>query len=793
MSDKNKFGRRAGDDRTDVTAHTSAQNGSQDKEAKGSGLSARLIVTLVLSGALILSVFCFFIIQQLSATAASAATYLQIVTVITVGLCSALIIVNVILSSLEARGEKLETKKNLALSRFPVGLFRQISQPTAICEESSKLVWGNTAFCDLVSRDTILNGDTVSRLFVFERLEAPDDTDGTAQLPASTQKIFDYMLNYGYKLYAHGTPGIGRDWLIRAYRHVSNGTTFCLLVFTELTELITWRNRYTDDRMVCAYIVIDNLDELVSREHEAYRRASTDIDSRIKSWAQKYNAVIKEYDRDKYIMFFRSAELEGMKENKFSDILDKVREVRVGSEELPVTVSIGISLLDGTLPEKERSAQSALDVALRRGGNQVIINTATEMQCFGAKNLTVQNHSSVHYRVFAERLAVAMRECQRVLIMGHKNPDFDAIGSCVGIARLAISLGKEVYVVMDENDQNVSECIRTLRKLPVYENIFVSTLTGMDNNKDTKTLVICCDVNNSKQFEAPDIVANANTLFIIDHHRQNEFTPKQSAELGDKQKYEFLIVPSASSASELVSEMLRYALPEGCHLATEEADIMFAGILLDTKQFTRNAQADTFSAALYLRNAGADPTRAQAFFKTALDDFKREAGFGTNVMIEHDCVAISTDTERKGDASPARRVSAAKAADRLLNIRDIRASFVIAQMERDTFISARSDGSINVQLIMEALNGGGHYNAAATLMKDTKAEEALKQLREKIDKYLGETKKLGKHGTGRDKTKKGGGNLKRITDSLSGIRNVTKKKPHDTVASPEPIRTDKAE
>lgn len=718
---------------------------------------------------MILSAFSFFIIQQLSATSASASLYLQLITAVTVVLCSASIIVNIILSSKEAHTEKLETKKKLALSRFPVGLFRRISQPTAICEQSGKLVWGNGAFCALASSDAILDGTTLSTLFSFGSLETSEQ-GVTAPLPPSTQEIFRTMIDTGYGMYASGVAGIGGDWLIRAYEHRSNDTSFCLLVFTELTELIMWRSRYLDDRMVCAYIVIDNLDELVSREHEAYRRASTDIDSRIKSWAQRYDAVIKEYDRDKYIMFFRNARLSEMRDNKFSDILDSVREVRVGSEELPVTVSIGISLPDGTLPEKERSAQSALDVALKRGGNQVIINTEKEMQCFGAKNLTVQSHSNVHYRVFAEKLTVAMKDCQRVLIMGHNNPDFDAVGSCVGIARLAVSLGKEVYIVMDENDPSISECTATLRKLPIYENMFVSTLTGMDNNKDPKTLVVCCDVNNSKQFEAPDIVANANSLFIIDHHRQNEFTPKQSTELGDKQKYEFLIVPSASSASELVAELLDYALPEGCHLAPEEADVMFAGILLDTKQFTRNAQAATFNAALYLRNAGADPSRAQAFFKTALDDFKREASFGTGITIEHGCIAISADTDKKGDASSARRVAAAKAADRLLNVRNIRASFVVAQMERDTFISARSDGSINVQLIMEALSGGGHYNAAATLMKDTRAEDALRRLRETIDKYLGEGKK-----PTREKTKKSGG-IFSLADSLSGIKNTAAKR-----------------
>lgn len=712
--------------------------------------SPRLIITLILTGVMALSVGLLFLIQQLSNTSASAFLFLQIVTLITIGMSSAIIIVNVILSSVEARGARLEIKKQTASTRFPVGLFRRISQPTAICEPSGKLIWGNSAFCKLISEDSIIDGHKLLTYFDFKGLMSqniderlPADTpknagdifSDTVWTPISTQEQYHLLFEKKRTLYMRGVAPVNGEWFVSAHDYFSNNSHFYMLVLTDVTDLVKWRNDYNAERMVCAYICIDNLDELVSREHESYRKASSEVDKQIKGWAQKYNAVIKEYDRDKYIMFFTYEALEAMEEDKFSQILDNVRKVTAGSENLPVTVSVGISRYEGDLISKERSAQSALDVALRRGGNQVIVNGATDAKCFGAKTLTVQSRSNVHYRTFAEKLAYAIQKSHRVLIMGHRNPDFDAIGSCAGIARLVHSYNKEFNIVMDEKDPNVFECIKSLKKLPMYENAFVSTLTGMDNNKDTNCLVICCDVNNTKQFEAPDIVSNANTLFIIDHHRQNDFTPKMSKELEGKKVYEFLIIPSASSASELVSEMLRYALPSDCHLATEEADIMFAGILLDTKQFTRNTQPDTFRSALYLRRAGADPSRAQSFFRTELEDFKREALFSINVSIEHGCIAIAT--ENGNDPGSAKRVSAARAADRLLGVKNVQASFVATQIESDVFISARSDGTINVQLIMESLNGGGHYNAAATTLKDVTIEKAATMLKEAIDKYLG--------------------------------------------------------
>jgi len=532
--------------------------------------------------------------------------------------------------------------------------------------------------------------------------------------------------------------GLDGAWVLHAYRHTSSNQTFYLVVLTDETELRIAKKQYDDDSPMCAYIVVDNLEELISREQESYRRASANVDAKIKMWSSELGAVTKEYERDKYIMLFRHEKLKEIIDSDFS-ILKSVREITVGAEDFPVTISIGISKPTGSLLEKERSAQMAIDTALKRGGNQAIVYLSdTVFKCYGARDeYKPQSHSGVHTRVFAEKLLYELKRCENVIIMGHKNPDFDSIGSCAGMARLALAYGKNVHLIINENDRAMSEAISKLKTLPDYDLLFKSYMTGMDKLPQN-SILICCDANNLKQFENSALVSLAERLFIIDHHRKNEFTPTLSDEMRESGlvKHELLIIPSASSASELVAEILEHALPVDRKLEPEEADVMFAGLLLDTKQFTRNTQPTTFAAALYLRNNGADPTRAQALFKTDLTDYQIESEFGTDVLLERECVAIAC--EDSDDVSPTKRIAAAKTADRLLNVKNIRASFAVARMNADVFISARSDGSINVQLIMEALGGGGHYNAAATVLKNIDVDAAITRLCLEIRRYFRE-------------------------------------------------------
>ena len=310
--------------------------------------------------------------------------------------------------------------------------------------------------------------------------------------------------------------------------------------------------------------------------------------------------------------------------------------------------------------------------------------------------------------------------------MGHRTPDADSFASCMAVARIASFCGATAHIVIDRNDKNLKNCFASLDDNPDYEGIFVDKAQAQDL-MESGTLVVVTDVNNMNICEAPDVVASADEYVVIDHHRKTSEFVRQP-KIG-------YIEPSASSCSELMSELLELILPQGT-LTKEEADLLFAGMLLDTKQFTHNTGVRTFSAALYLRNEGASPLDAQALFKTELDDFLSEAQFESNVSIYKGCVAIALN--EADTSNSVTRVNAAKAADRLLSVEGIRAAFAICSIDKVICISARSDGTVNVQRMTEKLGGGGHFDSAGVQLRDITMKEAIIQLRTAIDEFLDE-------------------------------------------------------
>ncbi len=623
---------------------------------------------------------------------------------------------------------------------FPLGVLASIHQPAALCDTKGNIVWLNKSFSHHTEKSVILGDSTeISELidlrggyFVPEipiYNDEGEQTDVVKPVDFKIPELLEKLKDSALSVEAHGTKSLGDIWNVRVYSHSSRGNDYYILVLDRTTELHRREELYNDALTHIAYIAIDNLAELAQSEPESYRHASTKVDTAIKEWASENEVFIKEYEREKYVMVMTDKSAVRIEKKRY-EILERVSHVKVGADKLSVTVSVGVSQKEGSLSDKDKQAQSALESALQRGGNQaVVIGDDGAPRFYGAKAITSLKRSGVRHRVFADKLMRRINECSNVIIMGHRNPDFDAIGSCLGLARLAMSVGKKTNIIANPQSPTLKECFEKLDLTKDYKDVFVDAIQAQDS-LDANTLVICSDVNNPDNIEASDVVKNADYLFMIDHHRQSEKTPEPVPE-----KCEILIVPSASSASELVSEILELELPYGCKLTREEADIMFAGIMLDTKNFTRNTQIPTFGAAIYLRSAGADPGRAQSLFKIELDDFKQEGMFTNDLEIYRDFVVIAK--ENGNDASPAKRISAAKTADRLLNVKRMRASFVVTKMTNDVFISARSDGSVNVQLIMESLRGGGHYNAAATMIKDTTVDVAAKRLKDSIDAYFG--------------------------------------------------------
>ncbi len=613
---------------------------------------------------------------------------------------------------------------------FPLGILSRLEQPTAVCNEDGEIVWMNKRFA-MRSQKQILISDNLAITTVLDFRSGAfiGSEEAIKELPAELEPkdIFNILIKNSCGVTAKGSRLFGGEFTVHAYPHTSNGTDFFVIVLTEDTERNSWITKHNNNLTHIAYIAVDNLEELAQSDQESYRAASNQVAAIIKEWSTEYGAFLKEYEREKYIAVISHKSLVEIEKRRF-DLLEKVSSIRIGSENLSVTISAGVSLETGGLEEKDRMAQSALEMALQRGGNQAVV-MGDSPKFFGAKAITSLKRSGVRHRVFADKLLYRIQNCSNVIIMGHRNPDFDAIGSCIGLARLALSFEKQTNIIANTEDSNLRDCFEKLAPLQEYEGMFVDAIEAQEM-LTSDTLVICSDVNNPDNFEALNVAKNADYLFIVDHHRQSEKTPE--AVPGH---CETLIVPSASSACELVSEILELELPENARLHREEADIMFAGILLDTKNFTRNTQVPTFGAAIYLRNNGADPNKAQALFKIDLDGFRTESAFSTDLEIYHDFIVIAKETG--SESSPEKRITAAKTADRLLNIKNMRVSFVVARMLNDVFISARSDGSVNVQLIMEMLKGGGHYNAAATMLKEITVDEAVAKLKEAVTAYFG--------------------------------------------------------
>ena len=408
------------------------------------------------------------------------------------------------------------------------------------------------------------------------------------------------------------------------------------------------------------------------------------------------------------------------------EILDRVRAIHAHDTGLSLTVSVGVGNIRGTFEEKDKAAHTALEMALQRGGDQAVVKGDDSLEFFGGITNTVQKRTNVRARVVSNELMTAMRRASNVIVMGHRFADFDAFGAIVGTVRLAMYCGTRVNAVINMTDRNLAGCRSLLAPEEDFIGVFVDEQMGLDL-LNTDTLVVVVDVNNIAHMESRLIAERAQTLAVVDHHRK-------TAEFEREPLIEY-IEPSASSACELVAEMLEQVLPRE-DLTAAEATLMLAGINLDTKNFSKSTGTRTFSAALYLRDRGASPERVTALNKTSLDDYMREGGFRTNVEFFRKVMAI-TVADSRFETGPADRITVAKAADNLLSIAGVEASFALVKIGDIVAISARSAGRINVQLILEKLNGGGRYDEAGAQVQGD-VEAAVKRLKGAIDEYLAE-------------------------------------------------------
>ena len=570
-------------------------------------------------------------------------------------------------------------------------------EPALICDGKGKIIWYNRFALDATGASSLL-GANLDTVVDFSNEQEGDEV----QFP--TEAYLD-----------------GHNYTIESTKIKSNNQIYHLLKFRDVTEIVDLKKHIKDEDAAVAYIIIDNLEELMQFEQERYRESASIVEDLLREWTLGVNGVLKEYDRDKYIFFFRNCDLERFVSEKF-DILDKVREVRVGMGSIPITVSIGVGKVKGSLADKEKAAHAALDMALQRGGDQAVVKYENKIEFYGGITNSLQKRTKVFTRVASTEILAHIAAASNVIIMAHKYPDYDAFGASIGFARLAMYCGVKVNVVTDLKNPNIKRCMRLLENHKIYKGLFVDGASGLDL-VSSDTLLILVDVNNYKMFEAPDIYDNVYNIAIVDHHRKtSEYKKKPIFEL---------IEPSASSTSELVSEMLDFTLQESL-LAPVEANMLLAGITLDTRNFTKSAGTKTFAAAMYLRDNGASYEAIQDLFKTNINDYKQESLFGQKIEVYRHCMAIAVN-DNGTDAND--KILASRVADNLLMVEEVMASFALVQIGDSVHISARSNGTVNVQLILEGLNGGGRYDAAATVVKNG-MKQVLLMLKEAIDKYL---------------------------------------------------------
>jgi len=568
-------------------------------------------------------------------------------------------------------------------------------QPIVAFSSDGELLWCNATMSELLSLDENPVGKNISEVF---------ETD------CDPLEFGKTTINFKDKLYN-----------VESFVINSRSGDIHILMFTDVTALSVSEKRYRDSKVCVAYIAIDNVEDILQYVHDKFRIAVSNVDEKLKAWADSMNAIIKSYDNDKYIMFFDSVSLDKCIESRF-DILDEVRETRVG-DGVSVTVSIGVSRSDGTLSDRELSARDAIDLALQRGGDQVVYVDNGSTEYYGGRTKSVYKRSNIRSRTFVSDLTALMARADNVLIMGHRYGDFDSFGASIGVARLSMLCGVKVNIAVDPRDKNLEPCIRMMEETDIYSQVFVDSADGLDL-VGPDTLLVLVDHNSLSRAQFADISAKVKTVAIIDHHRKNDALP-------DVVK-KYYIEPSASSACELVTEMLECSISSQ-NLLKEEADMLLAGILLDTKQFTRNTGTRTFGAAQYLRGAGANPTDVYSLFKTAPDDLRKEAQFHTSITIYRGNIAISSCD---GETDESYRIIASKAADKMLTLRGVDAAFALVRIGEQIHISGRSSGKVNVQLILEKLHGGGHFDVAGAQVVDESIMNVLQTLKSSIDDYL---------------------------------------------------------
>ena len=487
----------------------------------------------------------------------------------------------------------------------------------------------------------------------------------------------------------------------------------------DVSESEEMRQKLARTRPVAGILMVDNYEDLMKACPESKRSAVlAAIEEKIGTWMTGSGGLLLKYDRDRYLFLFEERSFPDYAEHKF-DLLDQVREV-VADDGVAATLSIGIGRDADGYEALFKNAELALEMALSRGGDQAVVKDRQNFDFYGGRSKTTEKRTKVKSRVMANALGELMDEAEQVYVMGHKYADMDCMGAAVGICAIARKKGKRARIVMDMENNAVHPVLNKILQLPEYSSVF---LTGSEAflRAHPDTLLVVVDTNRPGSVESEELLDACNHVAVIDHHRRgSKYIEKMALNYHE---------PYASSTCELVTELLQYLI-EPADLLRDEAEALLAGIVLDTKNFTNRTGGRTFEAAAYLRRTGADTADVQRMFQSDLASTVARYGIIRRAQLYRDDIAIAALDEECD------RVTAAKAADELLTLKGVHASFVLYKKDDGAYISARSLGEINVQVIVEELGGGGNSTTAGGVLPDCTVEEMEARLKASIDEYL---------------------------------------------------------
>lgn len=601
-------------------------------------------------------------------------------------------------------------------SQIQKELLKDLALPYTLIDLEGRFLWSNQQFHEVIGKEKMRKK---SLFHVF-----PEITREILPVQIGQSSVDIVYENRNYRLEmkcVHARWGNEEDFVD------ASNSLIAVYLFDE-TEIKKYIKENQEQKMVASLIYIDNYEEALESIDEVKESLLTAlINRKLTKYMQNAGAIIKRLEKDKYLAVFQKKNLTQLQNDKFS-ILDEIRAINVGNS-IAVTLSISVgSGMDGYL-ETYEAARSGMDLALGRGGDQAVVKDGEKILYYGGKTQGVEKGTRVKARVKARALKELLEGKDRVIIMGHKIPDMDAIGSAIGIYRIAENLNKKAHIVLNVPTLAIRSVINNFIGNSNYEeDMFVKSEEAMEL-MDANTLLVVVDVNRPSYTECEELLVRAKSIVVIDHHRQTN-------EVIENPVLTY-IEPNASSACEMVAEILQY-MSEKTKMKPYEADAMYAGMLVDTDNFVTKTGVRTFEAAAFLRRCGADVVRVRKMFRYDIESYKIRAKAVESAETYLGSFALSVMPDMTGIESPT--VMGAQVANELLDIDGVHASFVLTKVEDTIYISARSIDEINVQIIMEKLGGGGHANVAGAQMKGVSEKEALEKMKEilKMMKLEGE-------------------------------------------------------